>query len=101
MEHTKLGQLEDIPMPKWPRDYSMTIRSSKNHLLNYRICNVETEADCIAEIYQKAIDEIHGNTTETILYGGPMIWMITIDSLLLTQQSSYQVNVAFIGSGER
>jgi GNAT superfamily N-acetyltransferase len=64
LDHTRLGRLETIPesMVHWPVDHSMTFHSCKNRLLNYRMCDVNKEAERIAEIYQAAIDEQQRNS---------------------------------------
>ena len=64
LEHTGLGKLKDVPesQVQWPEDFTETFRSCQNHVLTYKMCNVEEEAERIAEIYQKGIDEIHGNS---------------------------------------
>ena len=45
-----------------PEQHTMTFLCCKKHLLEYKMVNTNKESDRVAEIYQQAIDEMHGNS---------------------------------------
>lgn len=65
LDHTDLGPLSLVPESniQWPTNHRLVCTSCKGHLLTYRMCDVDKEADRIAEIYQAALDELHGNSS--------------------------------------
>lgn len=62
LPNTRLGDASKLPEMEWPSNLSIIYMSCKQHLLEYRMCDVHNEAERIAEIYQRAIDEIYGNS---------------------------------------
>lgn len=64
LDHTRLGDLATCVAEKemrWP-DYTATFVSKKGYTLLYKAADVEREAERIADIYRRAVDEINGNS---------------------------------------
>ena len=62
LDHTSFGRLSDCVQMTWPKEHQMHFVTSKNQSLTYRWVDVEKEADDVAGIYQRAIDEMKGNS---------------------------------------
>ena len=64
LDHTRLGNLSDCVREEemvWP-DYEKTFVSQKGHELLYKAVDVECEAERVAEIYGRGVDEVRGNS---------------------------------------
>jgi hypothetical protein len=73
LQHTKFGNVKDVPESSlaWPIDFKMRVESGKGHVLDYKMVDIEKEADRVAEIFEHATGEIRGvcmNGTIILIY---------------------------------
>jgi hypothetical protein len=64
LDHTHLGDLSNCVREEemaWP-DYVRTFVSTKGHTLLYKAVDVGKEAERVAEIYRRGVDEMRGNS---------------------------------------
>lgn len=64
LDHTRLGDLSGCVREEemvWP-DYVRTFVSTKGHTLLYKAVDVRSEAQRVAEIYRRGVDEMRGNS---------------------------------------
>uniref|UniRef100_A0A6S8IF84 Uncharacterized protein n=1 Tax=Amphora coffeiformis TaxID=265554 RepID=A0A6S8IF84_9STRA len=75
LTHTKFGNVKDVPEGSltWPTDFTMRVESNKGHVLEYKMVNVETEAERAAQIFQHASGEIQGNSKFDWHHSAPAI----------------------------
>lgn len=101
LDHTRLGHLSHCVREEemtWP-DYVQTFVSEKGHTLRYMPVHVNEEAERVAEVYRRGVDEMRGNSlydwhldaskiVDRVRTGDFAIWGTYDDGLLIAVNST-------------